>query len=414
MGRHKAAMPSYRLHKPSGKAVVTIEGHDLYLGKFGTDSSRLEYTRIIAEYTATGQIPARMAPTVRRATVDDIVAAYWQHAEGYYVKNGQPTQELAAMRQVLRPVSELFGSEPADEFGPMKLKEIRKRWVKAGHTRKTINNNVGRITRAFRWAASEELIPASVPQALGTVSGLRKGRCNAKEQRRIEPVDLKTVEATMRHLCQVVKDMIRVQLLTGMRPGEVCALRPGDIDRSGDVWEFRYAEHKTDHHERERVIFIGPEAQRTLAPYLLRAADAYCFSPAEAVKQQREAKNAARTTPNGYGNRPGHRSSGLAGDNATRPAGDFYTNNSYRRAIHRACDAAFKPEKKLKGEALKKWQAAHRWSPNRLRHTKGTEVRKRFGLDAAQVILGHSFADVTQIYAERDAEKAREVARAIG
>ena len=55
-----------------------------------------------------------------------------------------------------------------------------------------------------------------------------------------------------------------------------------------------------------------------------------------------------------------------------------------------------------------------RWSPNRLRHTAATEIRKRFGLEAAQVTLGHSQADVTQIYAEKNLTLAVEVARKIG
>ncbi len=63
---------------------------------------------------------------------------------------------------------------------------------------------------------------------------------------------------------------------------------------------------------------------------------------------------------------------------------------------------------------LKQWQATQRWSPNQLRHTAATAIHKNFGLETAQVILGHSAADVTQIYAERDANKAREIAREIG
>ena len=31
-----------------------------------------------------------------------------------------------------------------------------------------------------------------------------------------------------------------------------------------------------------------------------------------------------------------------------------------------------------------------------------TEVRRKFGLEAAQTVLGHARADVTQVYAERD------------
>ena len=63
---------------------------------------------------------------------------------------------------------------------------------------------------------------------------------------------------------------------------------------------------------------------------------------------------------------------------------------------------------------LKKWQSEHRWSPNRLRHSAGTEIRKRFGLEAAQVILGHASANVTQVYAERDLQKAVDIMREVG
>ena len=54
------------------------------------------------------------------------------------------------------------------------------------------------------------------------------------------------------------------------------------------------------------------------------------------------------------------------------------------------------------------------WRPNQLRHSTATDVRKRFGLEAAQVTLGHAYADVSQIYAERDLNLAAEVMRKIG
>ncbi len=54
------------------------------------------------------------------------------------------------------------------------------------------------------------------------------------------------------------------------------------------------------------------------------------------------------------------------------------------------------------------------WSPNRLRHAAATEVRRQFGLEAAQVTLGHSKANTTEIYAERDHDLARTVALRIG
>ena len=60
------------------------------------------------------------------------------------------------------------------------------------------------------------------------------------------------------------------------------------------------------------------------------------------------------------------------------------------------------------------WRAKYCWSPNQLRHAAGTEVRRQFGLEAAQVVLGHSKADVTQVYAERDQALAAEIMQKIG
>ena len=54
------------------------------------------------------------------------------------------------------------------------------------------------------------------------------------------------------------------------------------------------------------------------------------------------------------------------------------------------------------------------WGPNRLRHNAATSLRAEFGLEVARAVLGHEKADTTQIYAERDLAKAREVMAAIG
>jgi integrase len=78
--------------------------------------------------------------------------------------------------------------------------------------------------------------------------------------------------------------------------------------------------------------------------------------------------------------------------------GKHYTSDSYRRAIHRACDEA-----KLE-----------RWSPNRLRHSAATEIGSSFGIVAAQVVLGHTTPDTTAIYAERNLDLAKTVIGQIG
>jgi hypothetical protein len=54
------------------------------------------------------------------------------------------------------------------------------------------------------------------------------------------------------------------------------------------------------------------------------------------------------------------------------------------------------------------------WFPLQVRHSRGTEVRKQRGLEAAQVALGHKYADVTQVYAERNLALAAQIAKDCG
>jgi site-specific recombinase XerC len=49
-----------------------------------------------------------------------------------------------------------------------------------------------------------------------------------------------------------------------------------------------------------------------------------------------------------------------------------------------------------------------------LRHAFATEVREAFGLDGAQVLLGHTKVTTTQVYAEKSQQLAVKVASKIG
>jgi integrase len=411
MPRLVSALPKYRKHKATGKAVVTINGHDHYLGPHGSKLSRMEYDRIVCEFLATGRRgTSHDATAAESLTVTQLIAAYWKFAKGYYRKGGEPTSELSVIKLALRDLKTFYGRESAEDFGPLKLKAIRELWITKGHKRKTINDQCGRIKRVFRWAVSEELVSASCYQALASVAGLSAGRTSAKESSPVKPVAVDVVQRTLPHLSPVVASMVQFQLLTGCRPAEVCKIRPADVDRSNAVWEYKVPEHKTEHHGRDRIVYIGPEAQKLIAPYLLRDTLQPCFSPKESAATMRSNRTAKRTTPLSCGNRAG----GPCKPKPKRKAGDQYVTTSYARAITRACDLAFPVPDGLSESALKQWQAANRWSPNQLRHTAATEIRRRFGLEAAQVILGHAEAKITEIYAERDADKAREVAKLIG
>jgi integrase len=59
--------------------------------------------------------------------------------------------------------------------------------------------------------------------------------------------------------------------LTGMRPGEVCHLRPCDVLRLKPVWVYTPHTHKTEHKGKVRKIAIGPQAQAILERYVTRS-----------------------------------------------------------------------------------------------------------------------------------------------
>ena len=230
--------------------------------------------------------------------------------------------------------------------------------------------------------------------SIGPGNTLKKGRCKARETPGVRCVDDATITKTLPQLPEIIADMVQVQRLTGARPGEVCSMRPCDFNRSEDIWVYTPSEHKTEHFEKNRVIVVGPKAQAILSPYMSRRDEAFCFSPAESEERRRRQAASNRKTPAAQGNCRGTNRQ----RNPKRKPNDRYVTSSYRRAIHRACD-------KLKIE---------KWSPNRLRHTSATLIRKEFGIEAAQVICGHENAAVTQVYAERDLELAKKVARKLG
>ena len=209
----------------------------------------------------------------------ELIAGYLNFAKSYYRKGGQLTSEYAAILHAVLPLKQLYGRKRVDEFGPIALQTVMARMVANGWARTTVNRQASRIKRLFKWGVSQELIPASIYHALSTVSGLRKGRTEAHETDPVLPVADTVVDTTIVHLPEVVADMVRFQRLTGCRPEEVCAVRPCDVDRSNDIWQYRPQSHKTEHHNRERVILIGPQAQAVLFKYLARRRPNVLFPP---------------------------------------------------------------------------------------------------------------------------------------
>jgi len=389
-------LPKYRHYKPKNLAVVRIDGKDHYLGRYGSPESQETYRRLVAEWLAKGRpdraVPDQQSGTDSGLTVNALILAYVRFADAYYVKEGRPTVEPTNIRLVLRLVRRLYGGTPADSFGPLALKAVRDEMIRGGNCRSEINRRIGRIVRMFKWGVSEELIPPSAYEALRTVSGLRKGRSAAREKPPVRPVSEEMVSAVKPYVSRQVWAMIELQRLTGMRPGEVVIMRTSDLEMSGDVWAYTPQRHKTEHHGKTREVLIGPRGRVILQPWLKSDLDAYLFSPAEAMNEQRAERRLRRKTrvqPSQCNRRKSR---------PKRTPGTHYTVASYRKAIQVACQKAGIPN----------------WHPHQLRHTAATEIRKRFGIEATRIILGHEDLRTAQIYADEDRSRGVEIMRSIG
>lgn len=386
------SVPSYRLHKATGQAVVTLNGRDYYLGTHASPESRAEYDRLVAEWLAHG----RRLPTAQEMgglSLVEFFLAYLHFAREYYSRDGVPTQEFRDMGVVIDNVKLLYGRSSVGDFGPLCLKAVRQVWIDRGYARKRINQMVNRVRRIFKWGVENELVPPGVLHALQAIAPLKRGRTTARESKPVRPVPEEHVRAILSFVSRQVAAMIQLQELTGMRPGEVVLMRPVDVDRSNDIWEYCPIRHKTEHHEHTRRIFLGPQAQDILRPFLDRPPELYCFSPAEAEAERNALRRQRRSSPMTPSQRKRRPKS-----NPQRAKRDSYDRDSYRRAIEYAIGKAGVPH----------------WHPHQLRHNCGTRVRRDFGLDAAQIVLGHRTADVTEVYAEADRTKALQVIRQIG
>jgi integrase len=433
MPRPRRLTPSYLEHKQTGRGRLVWTDHtgtrheQLLPGAFGSPESLQAKAALELEIATS---PIRVPIAHRTAiTVNELFLAFLDHGERHYRgPDGNTTGELREYKLVSRHVRQLYGDTPVADFGPLKLKAVRQGMIDAGACRGVVNQRIGRLRRMFKWGVGEELVPPAVYHALAAVAGLQRGRTEARESEPVKPVADEVVNATLAHLTPHVRAIVELMMYTGMRPAEVCAMTLNQIER-GAAWTYRPSRHKTAHHGKERSVPLGPNARAVLSAFLAGGVlnpDEPIFSPRRAREERFAAIRAKRRTrvqPSQVSRRK---------TPPERVPTARYTPEAIAHAVAAACDRAFPPPAPLakrnnetaaewtarlteeQKEELARWQREHRWHPYQLRHSFATRVRKHHGLEAAQVLLGHSRADVTQVYAERNEELAASVAAMIG
>lgn len=390
------AFPPYpkRPHSGSGQARIKLHGRHVYLGVFGSEASWVEYERRLKEWragndTASGGI----LPAAPVRTVADLVARYLQHLQAEATRKGDPRQARDVAGQ-LAPLVRLLGALPVSDLRPKALRtalasaaagtwltdEERARRAAGGRkcawSRGYARRALARWKAAVAWAESEELVPGGTFAAIAQARGLEEGQ--AEDRPDVPPAPEASIAAALPCLNRIVRALVECLLLTGARPGELCKLRPCDLNRSGEVelarsyrvklgagvWAYQPQRHKTAWRGHRRVILFGPRAQAVLAPLLEgRPPDKPVFCPQEAS------------------NRP------LTGGKPPKLA---YDRHALRQALERACRRA----------------GVEPFGAGQLRHNAASRIAEQFGPEYARQVLGHRDLRTTEIYVVDHLSKA--------
>ncbi len=348
--------------KKKGIGRVRLGGHDHYLGRAGdwpapqTDPPPhiLEaYNRLVADHLARAAAgitaPSRGAgKTLAGLAVEYVVSLEATPSRAEVARSALTHLARAAPGRTPRTFA-------PEDFAAL-LGLIREK------AKATVRDYLNAVRAFLRWAGVPREVRAEIADRYPT-RGL--GRRTAK----VPPAPEASVRAVLARGSARLAALVRVQLLTGMRPGEVCRLTPGEIDREADtsgltprLWLYEPAKHKKAHLDKARRVWIGPAAQEVLRPWL-------------------EGKAAGDPVF------PGR-------------SGRIATVKAYRALIETACVAT----------------GVEAFAPNRLRHSAGTflEGNHPKGISAAQGVLGHENPEMTRRYSEALDAIAQDAMRRFG
>jgi integrase len=357
-------------HKSKGLAysswVANGKRQWVYFGEWGSEEAKENYRRFCATWSASSASIAQPVASPRRLFIAEFVDAWLDHCRVKYVKFDRQTSEYHIQRSALSFLVSLYGSEFVHDFTLMKLETVRNAMIKEQFVRKTINGYVSRIIMSFRWGVGRKFVPPSVLHECENIEHLKSGRVNVPESKKVTSAPIKLVRLVQDHFRKsestaMLADMIELQLLTGMRPGDVCGMKFEDIDQSDDVWVYRVRDdvNKTAHMDKGRTVMLGPKAQAVLGKNWKTKGFVFTLS---------------------------------GGDRPVKVS-------RYGFRIRQACDEL----------------QISRWHPHQLRHNYATEVKRRYESDrVAATAIGDSEEVTRRVYLDEDHTVAKRVAAEMG
>lgn len=332
----------------SGNYFVKFAGKSHYLGKDRAVAER-KYRFMIAEhYGRSFSTPGVTNSITVKELIEQYVTAELQRSSEKW-----KSKREHVFVQVKRHVSENYGELAAEDFGPKAFKAVRQLMAEEeGRNVSYVNMLASKLRAAWRWGVSEELVSESSYRRLMTVKELQVGDHGLAPAKTVVPVPEDLYSATLPYLSETMADVVRLLWITAARPGEILALTPAEVARSGSHLVYRPVNHKTAKTNKLRAIVFGEEGEKILKRYW----------PSDPL---------ARFFP------------------------DYSDATVIRNAIYRACVRA----------------RLERWHPYQLRHAAVTRIALEHGKEVAAAVAGHAKVLTTERYDDGAVERAKKAAK---
>lgn len=296
-------------------------------------------------------------------TVEELAARYTKFAETYYRRrDGSPTGRDNVVKLGVRLFRQMYGRKYVADLQHSDMLAHRDALVRTGIARTTVNTYLNCTRNMIEWALDEGLIRALVKAELTQVKPFKPFRSPCPEKPPVTSVSDEVIRRTIECMMPNTADMVMVHRLTGMRPMEMCDLEWQYIDTSCEPWVYRPPRNKNEFHNQPRIVCIGPKAREILSRHRDTPIP---FSPKIATLEYFAVKREKAVCPSKRDRR---------NPLAVRVPRDKWGRHEYNQSITDACKRAEQPH----------------WTPNQLRHTFATAIRRKFGIEAARAVLGHS------------------------
>ncbi|MCL2305720.1 MAG: hypothetical protein FWC43_10285 [Planctomycetaceae bacterium] len=151
------------------------------------------------------------------------------------------------IRKAFKQLGEMFpdGPPPVSAFKAGYLVKFMHHLGTMDYAQSEVRRKFKFIRRVFNWGGQSrydletwDKLPAIIPAAfISEMNAIKMDSIHGHENSERKDAPEEHIEAVLKHLPPHIGDMLRVQRLTGMRPGEVCKMRVADIRKKKTTLE---------------------------------------------------------------------------------------------------------------------------------------------------------------------------------